>query len=105
LPGVECLAARGAHIAPPQAPTPSELERVPPQGELELQIRRRGRDMLYAIMKETYAWPVRDDAAPLETRGPIGSKNGFEAAKEYAEKLAAKFDHYGFESATRDAQR
>lgn len=56
--------------------------------------------MLYAILQETYAWPLRKDAKPLETR-PVDSKDGFEAAKECAEKLAAKFDHHEFEGNSR----
>jgi hypothetical protein len=45
--------------------------------------------MLYAIMKETYAWPVRKDAKPLEIVGPIAVEDGFEAAKERAAELSA----------------
>jgi hypothetical protein len=53
--------------------------------------------MLYAIMKETYAWPTRSDALPLETIGPIAAKDSFERAMECAEGLAAKFGSHSFE--------
>lgn len=57
--------------------------------------------MLYAILKETYAWPVRKDAVPLKTIAVDHSKDGFEAAKECAEKLVAKFDRHEFEGNSR----
>lgn len=57
--------------------------------------------MLYAIMKETYAWPVRDGAPPLQTVGPIAAKDGFDAARQSAQDLAAKFDSHCFEGNAR----
>lgn len=57
--------------------------------------------MLYKIVKETYAWPVRDGALPLEATGPLAAKDSFETAKECAGELAAKFGGHGFEGNSR----
>jgi hypothetical protein len=53
-------------------------------------------EMRYAIVKETYAWPETDYAAPMETSGPIEIHQQYELALKSAERLVAEFDEHDF---------